>query len=299
MKKIICSLLLVLAMLLTLTVAASAETIPVALSEDLQTLNYGGHTFSRVNAANLRYENYIEVTDIVIPEKLQGMIRSAEVYTNDSYVLMDLTVYFHDGATLDVSFLRDDLREEYETLTANDETPCFIETDIYAYNPSGLHTTVLEMKGEAATFDADDYLFSNYYYDVVVYGEHGFDAVRGAVFSSDGEYFYVDYVENGIYGQYLYDFTGEIKAWRITDEALISEMEITLGVDGEGVFANILCIAVLVFFFILVPMAIGGICIALAIKDRGHGQTAAIVTAVLSGCVVLTTILIFIINNGI
>lgn len=280
MKKRIVLLLLAVLMLVVLTVPALAtedpiettaaeEEIIVTLSEDLQQAQVNGVTYVRFNSSYLTNWMSDITVEAELSETQKQSIKQAYVQTYESPVIR-VEIDYLDGAELTVKYIREDMKARYEELLTTDS--CEISFIYYDDDPNNVLFSLERARGkEEILFRKDIYYYSTF--RVVAKDESGLTVSRGMLLKDGDVYYYVDYAELGSTDIYEQERT---KAWQITDEALIADIEKGLdeyygedwGVLEDQDFSEQVSKVFLIILFMVIPGAMLILFFVLAIRAK-------------------------------
>ncbi len=252
MKKYISIFTLIIVFSLILCIPCFASDKVVTFSDDFQKLYYDGHTYSRVNTSFIDYsygdygeyyvtkfsgiisegENFDKVVnsiDISLTEKQKENITHLYVNTSYEYSLMYTEIYYKDGSTLWVNFIRDDCIDEYNRLISG-KTNEFTIDFIW---PDGNHVTGNRedfLSGKKTIVDFSD-LDTHEVYGKSTTGD--FNVKTGFIFTKEDKYYFFSYIENNVYSSdelYTNDIY-EIPVYEITNPELIKNIK-----EGEQAY---------------------------------------------------------------
>lgn len=308
MKKIISILSVTLVIIFCLGVVSFASgevTLPtkntefVTLSDDLQELYYNDKTYSRINGSLINYDMFyddeyyveyeIDSSSIppIIEEELRVKLNDKQKLqiddvlcsANETENIIDIEVYYKDGATLCTTFMRNDCVDEYNKIISG-------ESDGYSIDfmwPDGniVSTTKDKLFSEKKTeikFGAWEYPDA---YDVVANSkDKSFSIDIGTIILKDDVFYYFDFKENDItdyFDSVLFE-DGEktISVYEITDPELITALEEAyqkyLEDDYGFLFDEDLSESVSKVFFVIIfaviPFAIFVASVILALRSK-------------------------------
>ena len=129
MKKLICTLTVLLLLLGCLTIPAAAgediavtEVVPykedyatmvldATLSEDLQVLTMNGETYHRMDLTNFElYHNY--GSELTLSDSQKEQIKTSEIWYDDQLLTAQVTLSYRDGFEASMYFVLDSRRSE-------------------------------------------------------------------------------------------------------------------------------------------------------------------------------------------
>ncbi len=307
MKKSILMLVLVLAFSFAFSVSSFAYDTTVTLSEDYSTLYLNGKTYSKANTEAVDLEvyadgqaytadigveenvdfnvNYREKLSLELTDTQKAELTKAYVTTlGEAKLFADVELYFKDGTTIWHSYVRDDVKDDFNKIKNGDTDEYVINFDTYSDN-GGISKKVSKEKlltgdmGKVYYFDSEEF-------DVVINSEkYGYSVIMGCIFidvdytNNENSYYYFDFSETGIITSYdLYEFDNitTITAHKITDEETIAIIEEGLdeyyNSDFGYLYNDDFTEPVAKIFFIVVfaifPLAVAVTTLVLALKSK-------------------------------
>lgn len=259
MKKLLCAFLVLLTAICLLSTFVSAAPPPPQLSEDLQSMTYYNNSYSVIDLScmNISYDG--STTAVQIPKDLQSQIKSATMhYTSNKWVL-SVTVSYTNGATMQLTFARDDVLPELQRVCRGDEVICTV--DFWWEDAGTVEASLFQLKDTPAVLTKSD-VRNNGFYDVV-YEYPALDTwvYRGFICEKNDKFYYVDYPENNISDTvgFYPDLGPELyKAYEITDPVLVSQIRdaISNELSGSSDLGQRLSAGLLTFLFAVIPAAI-------------------------------------------
>ncbi len=297
MKKIFPILIAILILSSVLTLPCFASDNFVTFSEDLQHLYYEGYTYSRVDTSFIDYsygedgyysyydfydeeaekkyhDKFVNDIDIKLSDKQKKEITHLSIEATEKNSLICTEIYFADGVTMFVDFMRDDLKAKYDAYRRG-------EVNEYTINfmwPEGNSISVSKEE-----FYSDNKVPINFAevetYDVIVdSGASDFDIFVGVLISQNDKYYYFNYIENGVLQPSdieIYDIKNKF-AYEITNPELIKQIktcEEKYFEDGLGyVYNDELTESVSKIFyillFVLIPAIIFTVSLIFALKSK-------------------------------
>ena len=240
------------------------DTVPVVFSEDYTPLTLDGVGYSRVNTTLLDYE-YYDTTPVyaeyIFSETQKAAVDWINTMQYGDHAILTAEIYFNDGAMLTASFLRDDLRAEFDRLVSG-------QTDTYVidFRWPGDNTVTIEREtlfGEEVTLSADE-LSSCTDFSVKAQSEDGvLRMVTGHLLMADDAFYYADIERSQLFDGYFdADEYTELTVWEITDPALLEQLTEAKQryEDDLALFSGDLTVffsyAALILVFVLLPLAV-------------------------------------------
>ncbi len=302
MKKSILILALVLAFSFTFSVSSFAGYDNIAdLSDDYSTLYINGDSYSRANTDTVDLDvfadgqvyssgfgsedknsiNYVENIKIELTDSQKSELTKAYVRTMGEEQLFAIAeLYYEDGTTIWYSYVRDDVKEDFEKIKNGKTEEFTLEFSTYSDQGDILKNI---SKKNLLTGNKSSIPFYEYQeFDVVVYSEkYNYSVYKGFLYVNDDKnsYYYFDFEENGLTSNFdLYEFgyISEIEAHKITDEETIAIIEEGLQEYYDGDYGYLyneeFTEPVAKIFFALVfaifPLAIAVTSLVLSIKSK-------------------------------
>ena len=307
MKKSILILSLVLTFSFILGVSSLAYDNTLTLSEDYSTLYFNGKSYSKADTADtensINNSGYIEgrfyvanfvqeaQSPVIYEDGIKIQLTDSQkseltkVYAtvggDDLFASAELN--FKDGKTIWYSYVRDDIKDDYEKTKNSDAAEYKINFDAYIDEGNILKTVSKQnlLTGNKTEVSIYEYLE----FDVIVSSsKYNYSVTKGCIYVNDEKnlYYYIDFSETGVTDKYdLYDMcefynVTRIEAHRITDEKTIALIEegIQEYYDGDYgyLFNEEFTEPVAKIFFILVfalfPLAIAVTTLVIAIKSK-------------------------------
>lgn len=295
MKKLLCVLLALLAMVCLLTVSVGAATPPPTLSEDLQTLTFNGKTYTAADVSAMSIYYNQSSTAVQVPQALKALVKSATMYyTGDTY-LASVELYYTNGSTMTITFVRDDVLPELQKACESDDAVCTV--NFWWNNTPTVSAPISQFKGKPSTLTKDQLLFTDYY--EVIYDHPTFNnrIYRGFICQISGSVYYVDFQENSIYDPIAFypDDSGPdlYKAYEITDPVLASQLKNALAseLSGSSELGQMLSSALLTFLFAVIPGIILILSIIFFLRTKAYYR----ITWAVTGGLCIAELIIFII----
>lgn len=300
MKKSIFIVTLVLVFSFVFSISSLANYDNIAeISDDYSTLYLNGESYSRadIDSVNLDVyaegeiftsgfgsENnyttyYIENIKIELTDSQKAELTKAYVRTmGEAQLFATAELYYKDGTTIWYSFVRDDVKEDFDKIKNNKAQEYVISFYDYMNDEDILKSVSKKnlLTGKMAPIPYYEYQE----FDVVVYSEkYDYSVYKGFIYANDNSYYYFDFEENGLTNNYdLYNMNNitEIEVHKITDEETIAILEEGLQEyydDDYGYLFNdkLTDTVAKIFFtfaFAIVPLAVFVITLILSIKSK-------------------------------
>lgn len=232
MKRKITILFVLLSLVLTLAVSASAAA-PHTLtpSEDLQTVVLDDETYVRANTSYLS-PYYVEATaQVQLTEEQQTRYEQVMLYFNEEHPAAIRVDYYEvDGMTVQVSYIREDLYEPYMELLEQETVTVSFR---YPYDNDAITEKSL-LCGEATVLYLDQ-LRKAMEFEVYAVGQESLTIRKGWLLVFDDEYYYVDRIENDLLKDDELHNLPRVDGWKVTDPDLCARFDKALDLYyGEG-----------------------------------------------------------------
>lgn len=214
----------------------------VTLSEDYRSVIWNGMEYQRFDSAGVILEVEEAPWDAALTLQQQQTIRRISVTLYNAQTVIGLQIHFPDSTALSAYYLRTDLMAEYTDIVSGKKDDCQIDFLWPEGNLVAASRSQLTGAGKTLTADILEWCDS---FDVSFCSSDGkLKIATGAVIHYEGQYFYVDFSENGIvyneYGFYPYDYTS-LSGREITDSALLEALDAGMAAyyaDGFGFLSN-------------------------------------------------------------
>lgn len=297
MKKLsILFLALVLTLGLGITAFAEDYTVPSAtefagadeytnlytatLSEDLQTLYMDGNSYSLADISILELEYNGWEISVELTAVQRQTIKKATAITYGDDDAVQVTLYMTDGIRMTVTFLRDDLRGEYDRLTAGDADRWVLDFEWPERNT--VTADKAQLKGESTVVTLED-VYSSVEYPVFAYTAGGTLVLKcGVLLNLDGSYIYVPYPDDLVDERYPYiletylETAMQVPAVKLTDPTLVQQLDKAQQAyynDGLGFMYNDtltenISDVFLVLLFAIIPGAIAVLFLILSLRAK-------------------------------
>ena len=246
MKKIITLLTTILIFSFILTLPCFADDKSVTFSEDLQHLYFDGDSYSRVDTSFIEYtygedgyysyydsydaesekeyhDKFVNDLNIKLSDKQKQEITNLSVESTADYSLMLTEIYFIDGVTMSVNFMRDDLKADYDS---------FRHGDVKEYRINFMWPEGNSILVEKDKFYSDNKVAINFAeadtYDVIVdSGRDDYYIKVGVLISQKDKYYFFNFLENGVLSPEDIDiyYIENKFAYEITNPELIEEIK--------------------------------------------------------------------------
>ncbi len=250
MKKIM-SVLLIAVLSFSLGLTSLATDNVVTFSEDFLKLYCNGYVYSRVDASKIEYdydnvvaefEEYTDADGVVIyNDKMQyndfehmlsdtqsEIVESVELSSNSQGTIIDAIIYYYDGASLSVTYLRDDYIEEYKKVTQGKCENYLIDF----YYPEG---NKIYLDGEVLTEGPKTQIPHDTSFTVyATASDDSFRASVGEIISHQGQYYFVNFAEIGV--ETIFDFYENYESDKLPVYEITDENAITMLTEGEEKF---------------------------------------------------------------
>lgn len=299
MKKsiLILSLILIFSFVLGVSSLAGYDNVS-SLSDDYSTLYINGDSYSRANTDTVDLDafadghvyssgfgsedtstGYVQNIKIELTDSQKSELTKAYVRTlGEDQLFATAELYYEDGTTIWYSYVRDDVKEDFEKVKNGKNDEFTLKFSTYSDQGDILKNVSKEnlLTGKKVSFSFLEYGE----FEVVVYSEkYNYSVYKGYLYEAEGYYYYFDFEENGLTSQYdLYEFgyISEIEVHKITDEETIAIIEEGLqeyyDSDYGYLYNEEFTEPVAKIFFIVVfaifPLAIVAITLILAIKSK-------------------------------
>lgn len=311
MKKIM-TFLLVAILSFSLGLTSLATDNVVTFSEDFLKLYCNGYVYSRVDASKIEYnydnvvaeiEGYTDADGVVIyNDKMQyniyehmlsdtqsEIVESVELSSNSQGTIIDAIIYYYDGASLSVTYLRDDYIEEYKKVTQGKCENYLVDFFYPEGNTINLDREVLTEGPKTEV--TNDMSFTVY----AAASDNSFRASVGEIISHNDRYYFLDYSEIGaesesdFYENYNID---SLPVYEITDEtavAMLTSAEENFYDDDFGfLYDDELSTGISKVFFTIVfggiPAAATIVSLIFAIKSKKLYKKLCFATSALATC---------------
>ena len=237
MKRKILVLFVLLSLLLSLAISASAVESTLVPSEDLQTVVLDGETYVTANTVLLEGDYFSEnVTCTLTPEQEETYDEiSLFCWERNSSVIK--VAYRHkNGMVMEMPYIHEDLLVHYQALLEQEE---YTVKFLYPYDNDAIVEKAL-LCGEQTTLYYDDLRGAN---NFVVYaeGQEHLRIHRGWLVAGKEAYYYVDRLENELSSdEQIYNLP-KVTAWKVTDTDLCARFDEALDRyydDGLGMLEN-------------------------------------------------------------
>lgn len=308
MKKsiFILALVLVLVFSFAFSISSFAYDNTVTLSEDYSTLYLNGKTYSKANteAVNLNvyadgkvftsdfgieddsYVNFQERLNLQLTDSQKAELTKAYIsMLGESKLFADVELSFKDGTTIWYSYVRDDVKDDFNQIKNGKNNEYVIKFETYSDHGDILKTVP---KKNLLTSDMEMVLFDYCeQYSVAITSEkYGYSVDMGCILidtdyidDKNSYYYYFDFAETGITSIYdLYETNNytKLSVHKITDEETIAIIEEGLdeyyNSDFGYIYNEEFTEPVAKIFFTLVfaifPLAIAVLTIILAVKSK-------------------------------
>lgn len=277
-----------------------SNSSPVTISEDYQTLSIDGYTYSRFDTSMLEVDWENDEANIVLSHTQHKQVEDIEMSSSKHRNVISATFYFKDGSTLYARFLRDDYREQYDSLLNGQATKYSID---FRY-PDGNVVTASgkQLFGKVVTLE-QSVVENCDTFDVTTSTSKGELTVRtGVLLTYDEEYYYVDYAESKVDGGSKYnilEYQNPV-VHKVTDEKLVQKLDEaqeeywddSFGFFDNDKFTETISAIFLIFVFVLVPLAILVLFLVFAIRSKGVYKKMCRITYILCGTEILVFALI-------
>ncbi len=217
MKRKIIVLFVLLSLLLTLSVSASAAAPhELTVFEDLQQVELDGEVYVRANTANLEGYYSLMETTVNLTEAQAAVYEKVMVYRMPevpSVIRVDL--YQTDGVVMQISYIREDLYGPYMELLEQEEYT--VRFRFPANNDVITEKSLL--CGEAMVLYKDD-LSKAREFEVYAVGPQWLTIYKGWLMAIGEEYYYIDMEENGLTADSYMTSLPKVNAYKVTDPDL-------------------------------------------------------------------------------
>lgn len=252
MKKII-ALFITLILLFSLTCfTVSAKKVPdyaitsdeeyadlgslddITFANDFKTLYCGENIYYSFQGETVTANSYYEIKNGVFysPEQKEDIWDSSFTATKNGSII-EAHFEFKEGYSMDISYLNDKYREEYNKILGDEFENYAI--DFSSSSENFVETDKEKLEGEKTTLkNINELLYNNDYAVINKVTDGSFYVAKGQLLDYDGEYYYIDYSLNGIpQNDYFYaaDYNKPIMAYRITDLELLQQIS-----DAEEIY---------------------------------------------------------------
>ncbi len=232
MKRIISVFAVVLILASLCCLSVSANDYFIAIADNFNTLTYAGNTYVRVeNADAIDYDYSTQEKEFALSKRQSAEIRSIEATVDgyrDAYVVLDIW-YKTGNNDRSIAYVNQERLDEYNAILSGQGHAYTMQIN-YSMDDE-IVMTESELKGEAIVKDGSDIPHTNSF-AVWVENEDGcFSELGGSLLVDEyaGEYYYLDYFQNGVddYYNLMRDFGSceDVTLYRITDEALLTRIE--------------------------------------------------------------------------
>lgn len=316
MKKIISILIAVLLLSSCFSVSAFATTVDewgfpvdpvIEFSDDYTDIYFDGYTFERVDASMLNIYFLGLYWEVVLTDAQSALIKSVEVKINSEDTVMFATINFNDGMTMSSAYLREDYIDDYNRIVSNQCEEYIIDFSYPADN-----TVIAQKKdlfGEIVSFNKSKLGLCDAYVVEATVKEAGLTVVKGFLLIYDEEYYYVDCYETGLpaYTTFDYHKFTELSVHRITNPELFADInfaeeeyyEDDYGYIYDDSFTETISAVLIIFVFVIVPLAILVIFLIKAIRGKGtYKKMYFVISALCLAEIIVFIVIAIIVASG-
>ena len=321
MKKILSVFIAVLVLLSCLSLTAAADTMivpggddtisisdplaSVTISDDYKTLSCGKYTYSRFSGNNLDFDIYFEIdNELILSDAQEKEIDNVDLSSDEDGIMIYADIYFNDGASLFVCFLRDDYIDEYNALNYEDTEKMYVYFGVQNSGDDIITETTKDLlKSEKTTISVPE-AWSCDWFNVYIKSEKvDLRKQVGMLFLCDDEYYFVDYIEFEIDPADCDPMLYEGDAYKITDPALIQELEENYNLyyaEDYGFFFNddftqTVSKIFITLVFAIIPFAIFVLTLIFTIRSKNKYKKFHLTACILSAAELITLAIVLII----
>ena len=298
MKRKICLLFVVLSLLLTFAVSASARlAAELTIEEDLQRVTADGDLYIRADVSQLEGYYYRMDANVQLTEAQQELYKDVQLYVmEDVPSVIRLDIQHKDGMTMQITYIEESAYEEYLSLLEQEEY-----TVRFEFPSDNDVITEKSLLCDEETTLYKDQLNRASFFDVYAVGKNWMTIRKGWLVLVDEAYYYVDMEATGLDGDDNLYRKAKVDAWRVTDRDLRARFDKAMDAyyGDLGIFedpevadrvSNVFMIIIFGFlpFVVLVTFTV----FAIATKKRAYRIQYIVVLS--CAALVLVTVLVLV-----
>ncbi len=281
MKKIFCVIISVLCLsggfcvsvtaspVRTENVAAATESyeineVPVEFSSDFKSLSYNGIDYVLFNDDTLVSYNSGEETTAILTAKQKETVSKITFIDYENKDVLNATFSLNIGGTLELSYLKKSLLEEYNKALTNDWQIANI--DFVWPSDNYIQAKKSDLKIKPVKFIYDSYDIRETFTVYTPINGKQFGVIKGELVAQGDKYYYIDFADADItYGQgYHIGLYNRIDAYEITDGKLLVDIKAAMenyygsdyGFFEDDKFTSTVSDVFLTVLFCIIPFAI-------------------------------------------
>ncbi len=289
----------------SLSVFASDDTeysdssdVPIfKINESFTEITLGEDDYVPVDATYISATYVSLEVDFWTDYLLKDTIRDIKVRRSINKVLLDVTIYFVGGTSMNVSYIDTDYVREYSKLTSSSDIqiegfPWWDTKEPFCFRTNELNNAT--SRNSDVTLSRSD-LWDCKQYKIVKKNEN-FTIIRGfLILDEDGNYYYADCEKSGIFNASNFYLQGvdELKVFKIEDSELLTEMKTLVDeykAEEEKSYTTV-AILFLIIFCVTIPLITAILCFVFSFKTKKSYKTLLRVISLLS----VAEIMIFVI----
>ncbi len=322
MKKILSVFIVCLVLLSSFCLVASADKfaitesdgistldpdVNITFSEDFKQLYFGDTTYSSFPIEKISFSSdyYIDNLTILSEHPQKEKIDNISLFASKNGETISAGIYYKDGSSLNVDYFRDDYIEEYTRLESTDPEDLYIVFSQFRDEENiVVKTTKTLLKGEKEELKVNEIKLMDWFEVSAKSEKLNFFTQKGCFLDYSDEYYYIDFAEANIdpnnFDPWIYEGT----AYKITDLALIQQIEEGLdkfydedyGIFFDDDFTKAVSKVFITLIFAIIPFAILVFTLICGFKAKKIYKKLFFTTAILSAAELITLAVILIIT---
>ncbi len=200
-----------------------SEKAVITFEDNYTIMKCGSYDYSRFNDANIYFDNeYAVRNNIVLTKEQSYEISAIYLSSTESGSIVWAEFEFLDGSTTTATFKNQDVWSEKEALDADNVTEYTIDFEYPIDNVLEVKKSEIKENVSTLEFCPDDY---TYFYVKAYSSDKSFYIEKGVLVTYRGDYYFLDYQENGIITSFTSLNNREYMVHKITNEKLIEKID--------------------------------------------------------------------------
>lgn len=306
MKKFLSLIIIAVMILSCFSLEVLADDSTVTISEDFQTVYVNNIPYSQTDVSMLSIKFLKLLDNVSLSGNQKSLIKEVDIWSNITESVISAKIYYVNGGQFSATYMRSDYVESFSELIRGNATEYIV--DFQVPNVTSVRISKDDLLGNRSSTTLKDHKNCNFF---TVYGKRSieeFSIAMGSLLIYSGNYYYVDFAENGIildnFALFHPNDYDQLVAHRISDSDVIkkiqqSEKELydtDFGFMYDNEFTESVSKTSALIFFIILPIALCFLFTFFSIKWKGLYKKLFGAISILFAAELVVAIIIYILT---